>query len=193
VTPGATTPPEPLQVAGLPALRPKTKVRWLGLWLDNKLKFDAHVKHWAGKTGAMAAHLRGLSKTVRGVPPVQAAVVARACVGEVALYGAEVWRRPHKPQAQLLRGLDRPLKQAARAVVPSYRTIQVAALQRESSILLAPLEVARRQERWQLRLAAAPRHLPCHTFSRLTETKARKNAAPKGTNLRRLWKGALKT
>ena len=53
----------------LPALRPKTKVRWLGFWLDSRLKFDAHVKHWASKAGAMAAHLRGLNKTVRGVPP----------------------------------------------------------------------------------------------------------------------------
>lgn len=97
VTPGATIPLELLLVAGLPALRPKTKVRWLGFWLDSRLKFDAYVKHWASKAGAMAAYLRGLSKTVRGVPPAQAVVVARACVGEVALYGAEVWRRLRKP------------------------------------------------------------------------------------------------
>jgi len=164
VTPGATTPPEPLLVTGLPALRPKTKVRWLGLWLDSRLKFDAHVKYWAGKAGAVAAHLRGLSKTVRGVPPAQAAAVARACVSEVALYGAEVWRKPRKPQAQYLATVDKSLKLAARAVVPAYRTTQVAALYRESGVLPAALEVARRQERWQLRLAAAPAHSPCYAF-----------------------------
>jgi len=144
VTPGATTPPELLLVAGLPALRPKTKMRWLGLWLNSRLKFDAHVSHWASKAGAMAAYLRGLSKTVRGIPPAQAAVVARACVGEVALYGAEVWRRSRKPQAQFLATVDKSLKQAARAVVPAYRTTQVAALHRESGVLLAALKVTRR-------------------------------------------------
>jgi len=70
VTPGAITPPELLLVAGLPALRPKTKVRWLGLWLNSRLKFDAYVSHWVSKVGAMAVYLRGLSKTVRGIPPV---------------------------------------------------------------------------------------------------------------------------
>ena len=99
VTPGATTPPELLLVTGLPALRPKIKVRWLGLWLDSRLKFDAYVKYWAGKAGAVAAYLRGLSKTVRGVPLAQAVAVAKACVSKVALYGAEVWRKPRKPQA----------------------------------------------------------------------------------------------
>ena len=69
MTPGAIIPPEPLLVTGLPALRPKIKVWWLGLWLNSRLKFDAYVKYWAGKVGAVAAYLRGLSKTVRGVPP----------------------------------------------------------------------------------------------------------------------------
>jgi len=122
ITPGATAPPEPLLVTGLPALRPKTKARWLGFWLNNRLKFDVHVKHWADKAGAVAAHLRGLSKTVRGIPPVQAVVVAKAYISEVALYGAEVWRRPRKPQAQYLATVDKSLKQAAKAVVPAYRT-----------------------------------------------------------------------
>ena len=36
------------------------------------------------------AYLWGLSKIAKGVPPAQAAVVARAYVGEVALYKAEV-------------------------------------------------------------------------------------------------------
>jgi len=72
-------------------------------------------------------------------------------------------------------------------VVPAYRTTQVAALHRESSVLPAALEVARRQERWQLRLAAAPAHLLCYAFGRLQQlAKVRKNAAPRGTNLQEL-------
>lgn len=96
VTLGATTPPDSLRVPGLPALQLRAKVRWLGFWLDSRLKFTAYVRHWAGKVMAMATHLRGLNRTVRGVPLVQAVVVARACVGEVAMYGVEVWRRAHK-------------------------------------------------------------------------------------------------
>jgi len=35
---------EPLRVAGLPVLRFKLVVRWLGYWIDSKLKFDIYVK-----------------------------------------------------------------------------------------------------------------------------------------------------
>jgi len=60
----------------------------------------------------------------------------------------------------------------------------VAALYRESGVLPAALKVARRQERWQLRLAAAPAYSPYYAFGQLQQpAKVRKNAAPKGTNL----------
>jgi len=36
--------PEPLRVVGLPTLRPKPIVRWLGYWIDSRLKFDTYVK-----------------------------------------------------------------------------------------------------------------------------------------------------
>ena len=45
VTPGATTPPKLLLVPGLPVLRLKIKVRWLGFWLDSWLKFDTYIKY----------------------------------------------------------------------------------------------------------------------------------------------------
>ena len=83
-------------------------------------------------------------------------MVARACVNQVALYGYEVWKKSYKPQVGLVQKVDKPLRQAARAIVPSYRTTQLATLHRESGVLPAALEIARRQERWQLRLATSP-------------------------------------
>lgn len=90
VTRSRTVPPEALEVPGLPPLAPKKVARWLGYWVDHGLKWDEHVRRWSGKACGVAKHLQGLSKTVGGVPPKQAAVVARACVNEVALFGSEV-------------------------------------------------------------------------------------------------------
>jgi len=112
--------------------------------------------------------------------------VARACVNQVALYGYEVWKKSYKPQVGLVQKVDKPLRQAARAIVPSYRTTQLATLHRESGVLPAALEIARRQERWQLRLAASPTG-PCQAWGRL-EPGGR--GRPAKTNLTRLWEGA---
>lgn len=70
----------------------------------------------------MASHLWNLNKIVWGILPGLVARVARACVNEVALYSSKVWRRPYKPQIGLLNILDKPLLQAARAVVLYYYT-----------------------------------------------------------------------
>jgi len=91
-------------------LRPKLAVRWLGYWVDSRLKFDTHVNQWSNKAYAAATHLRSLSKTVRGIPPAQAAVVARACVNQVALYGCEVWKRLYKLQVGLVQKVDKLLR-----------------------------------------------------------------------------------
>jgi len=45
VTPGTAIPPELLLVTGLLILRLKTKVQWLGFWLNSRLKFDVYVKY----------------------------------------------------------------------------------------------------------------------------------------------------
>lgn len=41
---GAMVLPKLLVVRGLPTLQPKTVVRWLGIWLNNRLKFDIYIK-----------------------------------------------------------------------------------------------------------------------------------------------------
>lgn len=40
VSKGAAVLPKLLVVQGLPVLRPKMVVRWLGVWLDSRLKFE---------------------------------------------------------------------------------------------------------------------------------------------------------
>ena len=87
------------------------------------------------------------------------------------------------------RPIDWPVIHRVRVIV--YLPLRLTLL---PVLLPASLEVARRQERWQLRLAASSAHSPCHAFGRLQQpAKVRKNAAPRGTNLQELWKGALKT
>lgn len=87
---GAAVPPEPLVVRGLPTLQPKIVVKWLGFWLDSRLRFDVHVKRWGNKAQGVALYFRGLNKTVQKIPPKPATRVARGFVNEVTLYGSKI-------------------------------------------------------------------------------------------------------
>ena len=64
-------------------------VRWLGVLLDRKLTFKAHVAAMAAKAAGHAAGIKALGNTVRGAPPRLLRQAVQACVVPVLCYGAE--------------------------------------------------------------------------------------------------------
>ncbi|KID59415.1 reverse transcriptase, partial [Metarhizium hybridum] len=127
--------------------QPEAAMRWLGLWLDRKLTFKAHVETWTAKAQAVAHHLRSLGNTRRGALPSAVQRAVRACVEPILLFGVEAWypgptlprwRRPTKEGPsriqQLVRKMTKALKQAIRAILPTWKTTPIAVLHRESGI-----------------------------------------------------------
>ncbi|EFY95407.2 Endonuclease/exonuclease/phosphatase [Metarhizium robertsii ARSEF 23] len=126
---------------------PEAAMRWLGIWLDGKLTFKTHVEKWTAKAQAVARHLRGLGNTRRGPSPSAMQRAVRACVEPILLFGAEAWYpgttspRLRQPKTvgpskiqQLVKRMSKALKQAIRAILPTWRTTPITALHRESGI-----------------------------------------------------------
>lgn len=62
--------------------------RWLGVWLDGRLNFSAHVSERLGKAKIAESRTKGLSKTY-GLPPALVRRIQVAAVQSIALFGAE--------------------------------------------------------------------------------------------------------
>ena len=127
--------------------KPEKSLRWLGIWLDSKLGFKAHVGKWANKAHAVACHLRGLANTRHGPLPSALRRAVKACVEPILLYGIEAWypgltrpnwANPKKESRsgvqQLLQRMQRILSISIRAILPVWKTTPIAVLHRESGI-----------------------------------------------------------
>ncbi|KJK84830.1 hypothetical protein H633G_11375 [Metarhizium anisopliae BRIP 53284] len=127
--------------------QPEAAMRWLGLWLDRKLTFKTHVEKWTAKAEAVAHHLWSLGNTRRGALPSAVQGAVRACVEPILLFGVEAWypgttsprwRQPTKEGPsriqQLVRKMSKALKQAIRAILPTWKTTPIAVLHREGGI-----------------------------------------------------------
>jgi hypothetical protein len=127
--------------------KPDKALRWLGIWLDSRLGFKAHVEKWAAKAQAVASHLRGLTNTKHGPLPSATRRAVKACVEPVLLYGVEAWypgsTRPqwthHSREScsriqHLLQRMQKVLNISIRAILPVWRTTPIAVLHRESGI-----------------------------------------------------------
>ena len=119
-------------------------LRWLGVLLDRKLTFKAHVTAMAAKAAGCAAGVRALGNTVRGAPPRLLRQAVQACVVPILCYGAEAWwpglsrTRNGKTVSNRVDGLVHRLEvvqnNALRGILPVYRTTPIPALHREAAI-----------------------------------------------------------
>ncbi|KHO10662.1 ankyrin domain protein [Metarhizium robertsii ARSEF 23] len=146
---------------------PEKAMRWLGLWLDEKLTFKTQVEKWTAKAQAVAYHLRSLGNTRRGPLPSATQRAVRACV--VSRHDMPALATADKPRSSrvkyLLNRMNKVLKQAIRAILPTWRTTPVDILHRESGIP----PVARLLEARQIRFLARIKSLdPAHPLVKRT-------------------------
>lgn len=141
----------------------KESLRWLGVYFDRKLTFTNHVVQWTEKAGRVVNHLRGICNTSRGMPVSSVRRAVQTCVLPVLTYGLEAWypgeTRTSRTGVKIncgvqthLRRMDAVLRNAARAILPVYKTTPAHILNFEAQLPPARLlaEAIRRRHGFRL-------------------------------------------
>lgn len=69
--------------------------RWLSVWLDSQLKFNAHVNEKLQKARTAEIQIKRLTRTY-GLAPALLRLIQIAVIQFIAFYGAELWWRGQK-------------------------------------------------------------------------------------------------
>src|SRR5690606_18050470 len=72
-------------------VKPKSSIRWLGMWLDPKLQWKEHVRTKYASAERVLHAIRRLSNTERGLPATAMRQLYQSCVVPILDYGVEVW------------------------------------------------------------------------------------------------------
>lgn len=69
----------------------ETELRWLGLWLDPKLTFGAHIQRIQQKGNATIAQLHRISRCYHGLSPKETRLLVSTILKPRILFGSIVW------------------------------------------------------------------------------------------------------
>ena len=140
---------------------PKKDIRYLGIILDDKLTFGAHVKHVVKKAEIKLGFLTRILPNVGGPNSLKRVLLCRV-VESVILYGVPVWNSALRLERYkaLLTGLHR---RALLRVASGYRTVSAAAI--EVAVGIPPIS-----------LQASEREKICNTNNNTVNPEATKEA-----------------
>lgn len=124
--------------------------RWLGIYLDSRLRFAEHASRSVRQARTAERRLQSIV-TRHGVPPISARHLQEAIVGSTFMYGSEVtWRGQRGMESSFQRSINRMARSLG--VLPST---PVAFLQAEGGSLPAQARLQKRQSAFAIRLASA--------------------------------------
>lgn len=116
---------------------PVPSLRLLGVWVDTKLQWGAHIKKAAEKGAYQMQSLQRLCKSTWGASFQKARHIYTAVVRPAITYGCQTWTTPQGIQGHK-KGLTQPLEriqnQALRHITGAYKSVPAAVLQREADI-----------------------------------------------------------
>ncbi|KAJ7215128.1 hypothetical protein B0H12DRAFT_984845, partial [Mycena haematopus] len=113
-------------------ISPSTKVKWLGVILDEKLKGEDHIRARAASAARALNASLALTHAMWGLKPLMIRDLVLSLVLPRADYGVSSF---FPLPAAALKPLDRINKSAARCITGAYRTASLAALEKESALL----------------------------------------------------------
>lgn len=117
--------PIQFQIEGI-SVRPKDKIKYLGVWLDRWRSFIPHVKEAASKAVKVTNAISGIMRNVGGPKESKRRIMASA-VMSIALYGAPVWAGA-LGFAGAKKALLRVQRRAALRITCAYRTVSQEAV-----------------------------------------------------------------
>jgi hypothetical protein len=121
-----------------------SSVRYLGVELDSRRNFWAHVKSVAGKSDLLYSRLRAASSADWGLRQSTSAVIYKAVFLPRITYAAEIWLEGAKA-VRAIKLLGSKQRRALLSLTGAYRTTSTDALQVVAGQLPLDLEI-----RWQV-------------------------------------------
>ena len=136
-------------------LQPSTVLRWLGIFLDQKLSFKTHVLNkCAAAERALSSMLR-LSTTEKGLTVANMRQLYQACVVPVADFGSEIWWNRQR-QDHYTQRLQRIQNRATRRILGAFRTTPTALLDLEAALPPVTVRLDANQRRFAARMLKLP-------------------------------------
>jgi hypothetical protein len=113
--------------------RPSPDVRVLGVWLDTKLRWSAHLREVQSKASAQTGALTRITTSTWGASFCRARQVYSAVVRPALAYGAGIWHTPGTISAKGLAARLQPVQnKCLRTVAGAYRATPIRALETET-------------------------------------------------------------
>jgi hypothetical protein len=128
-------------------ITPQRELKYLGIFLDQKMNFSSHVLRATAKAEKLTAMLARLMPNL-GRPSSTKRKLLAAVTTSVVLYGAEIWAEDLKKKKDL-EILQRTQRRVLIRVIAAYRTISADAAQVIAGALPIDLLVAERVRLWK--------------------------------------------
>src|SRR6266487_617298 len=109
----------------------KELVKYLGIWLDSKLSFKAHVEKKIASAQKVLMQIERLSNTEKGLSFQAMRQLYIACISSVADYGVPIW---WDNQKHLLEKFQKLQNQTLRKILDTFKTSPISAMEIEASI-----------------------------------------------------------
>src|SRR5436190_10385734 len=116
---------------GETVFQPKELVKYLGIWLDSKLSFKAHVEKKIASAQKILMQIERLSNTEKGLSFQAMRQLYIACISSVADYGVPIW---WDNQKHLLEKFQKLQNQTLRKILDTFKTSPISAMEIEASI-----------------------------------------------------------
>jgi len=129
------------------SVEPGTEARYLGVILDQSLRWWPHVQHVRAKATTTLAALRSLAGSTWGTGLVELRQLYRAVMLPQIAYGCSVWYAPQKERRQtrkMTAEMTRIQFHAARVISGAYRMTSALALDVELFVLPIHLQLEKR-------------------------------------------------
>jgi hypothetical protein len=140
---------------GATAVKPVEASRFLGIWLDRKLRWRAHLRKIEEKHARQAYALTSIAASAWGCTLVRAREVYTKVIRSAVAYGAAVYHTPTKPHGPA-RGIAAKMAklQSAcfRRVTGAYRATAARALEAEAFVPPIDLHLNQRLAAFEARL-----------------------------------------
>lgn len=135
-----------------------SELRWLGLWLDPKLTFNAHISKMQHRGKATVAQIHRISHCFWGLSPRETRLLITAILKPRILFGSIVWLT--KKNTKKVENIFNTLQNAAnRLILGAFRSSPTTLLRHDTNTL-SFMDLATRAHHFFIysRLTAAPTH-----------------------------------